>query len=128
MCNMPVCHTGMGAEREEKMSGSSQVKQSTRKEAKGAGVLEKLSLCREAVATLFGSAAQAASIIISIHGLPSAWGSFPAPAYATGFLRSALSVEAVASGFLKPMRMLTKHIKLEYPVLLLWRQMAYMLP
>ena len=74
--------------------------------------------CRGHMAMLLGSARgtflQAVSTTFKYICLPSAWGWRKAPANASGFFRSALSAEIDFSGFSKPMRCLTEHLKILY--------------
>ena len=92
---------------------SQKIKISTRRFAKGAGMLVNLSFRGKHVAVLSKPTVQAASVNSKTSGLSSAWGSHTAPATTTGFLRPALSAEATVSGLSKPTRILTEHMTIK---------------
>ena len=88
---------------------SRNTKVSTHRLAKGVGMLDKLSFRGKHVAVLSKPATQTAPAKSYSFSLSSAWGIRTAPA-TSGFLRSALSAEATASGLSKPTRILTEHM------------------
>ena len=94
-----------------------EIRISTLRSAKAAGLMDVLLLRRKHVAVLFkpaaGIPAQAEPAILTLFGRSPAWDGRTAPANASGFLRSALSAEVKSSGFLSLTRYLTKQRQTE---------------
>lgn len=89
---------------------------STRRSAKAAGLMDVYSLRRKHVAVFFDPAALRAAPAILYFDLSSARDGHTAPVNTTGLIWLALSAEGTPSGFSKPMRNLTQHSTILYPV------------